>query len=1056
MIARAENEFSGPRRGIGLGNGPIEGILEGSGGAAGPPSPFRIDREPNVDERRARIHDDLRGILGGELLFEPVERAPYAHDASLYEIDPLGVVVPRTDDDVVALVRYAAENAIPLHPRGAGTGLAGETLGPGLVIDFSRYFRRVVSVGSDHVVVQPGVVLDVLNAQLAPLGRRLGPDPSHSEARTIGGMVGLDAAGIRSIRHGTTADHVRRLSVVFANGEGADVAFEPWPSADSHEPVDFKDHVVRKLGTIYRRHVDLLARRRPKANRNRAGYALGSACSPVGVDLARLLVGSEGTLALVTEVVLRTVPIPPSQAVVVLPFGRIADAACAVVECLKWDPSACELFDWRSLSLARDVLPATRAWIAEAAESALVVEFDGDRPGEVLDRLRGLVARLERTGHLVADPVEATRRVDCEFLLGLRRAITPSLMRMKGPRRPVPFMEDIAVPPEALPDFLRRLQDILKQFEVSWTVYAHAGDGQLHIRPFLDLGDPLDVARLEPMAGEVLGAALELGGSISGEHGCGLARTQFLRRQSGDLYHAFREIKDAFDPYNLFNPGKVVGDDPHLMTRHLKRLAPVEPEPEPEAGPPSGAVAEPAASPPAEIRAVAAEPPAPVIVPALRHRDLSVLEQASACNGCGACRSQEPGLRMCPTFRALRTEAASPRNQANLLRQVATGAVDPRLWGSEEMKANADLCIHCMACRTECPAGIDISSLMVEAKAAYVEIHGLDPTDWFLSRVDRWAKLASRVPILWNALLGGNSGRWLVERTFGLSRHRSLPRAHRTSFLRRAERLGLTRARPQAPGPRVAYFVDVFANHFDQELAESVVGVLRQAGVNVHVPRRQRGSGMAALVAGDLDRARELAVANLRVLGDAVRDGYTVVCSEPTAALMIQREYLKLTEDLDAGLVAENTMDVGQYLVGLAARGHLPEPKHPLRARVGYHQPCHLRSLEVGTPGLDLIRGIPELDVEFIDRGCSGMAGTFGMARDNFRTSLKAGRGLLKRLRDDDIEIGATECGACRMQMEQGVTKRTLHPIKLLGLSYGLNPSLLRHFRDPKPRREVF
>ncbi|WP_435006940.1 FAD-binding and (Fe-S)-binding domain-containing protein [Tundrisphaera lichenicola] len=990
-----------------------------------------------MDERRARIHDDLRGILGGELLFEPIERAPYSHDASLYEIDPLGVVVPRTSEDLVALVHYAVENQIPLHPRGAGTGLAGETLGPGLVIDFSRHFRRIIEIGKDHVEIQPGVVLDLLNDQLAPLGRRIGPDPSHSESRTIGGMVGLDAAGIRSLRHGTTADHVRGLSVVFSNGEAAKIGFEPWPSPED-EPKSFKDLVVRKLGTIYRRHVDLLTRLHPRSSRNRAGYALGEAASPVGIDLARLLVGSEGTLALVTGISLATVPTPTAQSVVVLPFGRIGDAARAVVDCLRFGPSACELFDWRSLSMARDVLPTIRHWIAESAEAALIVEIDGDDPAEVADRLRSMVLRVEGRGLLVSDPVEATGRSDCDFLLGLRKSITPGLMRMKGPCRPVPFIEDIAVPPEALAEFLRRLQDILKQFEASWTVYAHAGAGQLHVRPFLDLGEPSDVAKLEPMASAVHEAALSLGGSISGEHGCGLARTQFLRRQAGDLFHAFREIKDAFDPYNVLNPGKVVGDDPHLMTRHLK---PVAPPGSPEMLP--GSSSEPTE---AEVQ---------VIIPALRHLDLSVLEQASACNGCGACRTQEPGLRMCPTFRALRSEAASPRNQANLLRQIATGALDPRLWGSEEMKANADLCIHCMSCRNECPAGIDVSSLMVEAKAAYVEIHGLAPTDWYLSRVDLWSKLASRVPITWNGIIKNRFARWLIERTFGVARQRALPNAHRTPFLRRAERLGLTRARPQEPGPRVAYFVDVFANHFDQELAESVVGVLRQAGVNVHVPRRQRGSGMSALVAGDLEHARELALANLRVLGDVVRDGYTVVCSEPTATLMIRREYLKLTDDLDASLVAENTMDVGQYLSGLAARGQLPEPKHPLRARVGYHQPCHLRTLEVGTPGLDLIRSIPELDVEFIDRGCSGMAGTFGLSRQNFRTSLRAGRALRNRLLGQDIEIGSTECGSCRMQMEQGSTKRTLHPIKLLGLSYGLNPSLLRHFRDSKPRREM-
>lgn len=344
---------------------------------------------------------------------------------------------------------------------------------------------------------------------------------------------------------------------------------------------------------------------------------------------------------------------------------------------------------------------------------------------------------------------------------------------------------------------------------------------------------------------------------------------------------------------------------------------------------------------------------------------------------------------------------------------------------------------------------------MLEAKAAYAENHGLPQMDWMLSRVDLWSRVASRFPIISNALLNNGATRWLFERLFGLAKLRRLPKVHRTPFVRRAARLGLARPRPQAPGPRVVYFVDVYANYFDQELAEAAVAVLHQAEVNVYVPTAQRGSGMPALVAGDIDHARDLALANLRVLGNAVRDGYTVVCSEPTATLMLRHEYLKLTDDLDAALVAANTHDLGQYLAGLDARGQLPAPKHPLRARVGYHQPCHLRALDVGTPGLDLIRNIPELDVEFIDRGCSGMAGTFGLARDHFRTSLRAGRPLLNRLRDVDIEIGSTECGACRMQMEQGAPKRTLHPVKLLSMSYGLNPALLRHFKAPKARHEV-
>jgi FAD/FMN-containing dehydrogenase/Fe-S oxidoreductase len=988
-----------------------------------------------MDERRARILDDLRGLIEGELLFDPIGRAPYALDASLYEIDPLGVVAPRHEDDLIALVRYARDESIAIHPRGAGTSLGGETLGEGIVVDFSRHFRRIVATGTDSVVVEPGVVLDILNAHLAPLGQRIGPDPSGPEARTLGGMIGVNAAGARSLRQGTTADHVRSLSVVFSSGDTARLAPEAWPDFEA-EPADFHGSVARKVGTILRHHSELIGRNWPKSPRNRAGYALATAGNSEALDLSRLVVGSEGTLALVTEATLRTVPLAAAQSVAILPFARLADAAAAVDDCLAFTPTACELYDWRSISLARDAVPAAREWFTEPTEAALIVEFEAERARDSADLAQALLARVDRKGQLACAPSVANRRADCELIMGLRRIIRPLLNRMSGPSRPVAFIEDIAVPPSLLPTFLVRLQQILRQFEVSWTIFGHVGHGQLHVRPFLDLSDPADLAKLEPLASEVYAAAWDVGGSISGEHGCGLVRTQFLRRQYGDLVHAFQAVKAAFDPFGLLNPGKVVGDDPHLMTRNLRPFARAEPAPAVEKG---------------DFASITL----PVLEPMLRWEGTDPWREAGACNGCGACRTLEPSQRMCPAFRARRDEAASPRAQANLMRQIATGAIDPRLWGSEELKRNSDLCIHCTLCRSECPSAIDVSSLMIEAKAAYVQNHGLPLVDWLLSRVEQWSRLASRFPILSNALVRNRGARLLMERLVGFSRLRSLPRAHRTPFVRRAERLGLGRPRPQEPGPRVAYFVDVFANYFDQELAQAVVSVLREAGVNVFVPPRQRGSGMSALVAGDLDNARDLASINLRVLGDAVRDGYTIVCSEPTAALMLRQEYLRLTDDLDASLVAANTMDVGQYLAGLAARGGLPEPKIPLHARVGYHQPCHLRSLDVGTPGLDLIRTIPGLDVQFIDRGCSGMAGTFGLARRNFRTSLRAGRGLLRRLREDDIEIGATECGPCRMQMEQGIEKRTLHPVKLLSLSYGLNPRLQARFKEPKRRLDI-
>lgn len=992
-----------------------------------------------VDERRSRINDDLRGILGERLVLEAVPRSAYALDASPFEVDPLGVIMPRSLEDLVTTVRYAAENQIPIHARGAGTGRNGGSIGPGFVIDFSRHFRRVIDIQPDKVVVQPGLVLDELNTRLAPLGRRVGPDPVGSATATIGGLIGLDAAGPCALRYGSIGDHVERLKVVFASGETASIGYEPWPRFDD-EPADLKALIVKKLGALMRRNMDLLVARASQPGRGRSGYALARSASGMGIQLPRLIAGSGGTLALVTEVTLRTVPIPPAPAGLLLPFGRIADAAAAAGEALGSSPAACELFDWRMITLAREASPQFRQWIADSAEAILLLLFEGENPEEVASRANRLADRIARTGVLPADPVLVTRRVECERLMGLRDAVLPFMMRMRGPLRPAEILDGIAVPPDHLGEMILRLQNIMKDHSVSWALEAHAGDGRLHPMPFLDLSDARERERLGPLAIDVFEAALDLGGSVPSELGFGPSRHHYLRRQLGDLLPVYRGVKDAFDPENLFNPGLVIGDDPGTSARDLRAI------PSPTASGEMAVIAQPEPEP---------ETAPSIFLPVLRWGERGPVETAAACNGCGACRTRLPTERMCPTFRALREETATPRALANLVRQLSTGKLDPKLWGTEEVQASARLCTHCKLCPQECPSGVDVSSLMIEAKAAYVESHGLPPGEWALSRIEMWGRIGSRLPIVTNAVLASRPTRWLLERLLGLSRLRRLPKAHRSPFVRRAARLGLTRPRPQEPGPRVAYFVDVYANHFDQELAESVVAVLRHAGVNVFVPPGQRDCGMPSLVAGDVEHARELALANLRILGNAVRDGYTIVCSEPTAALMLRQEYLKLTDDLDAALVAEHTHDIGQYLAGLDERGQLPEPDQPLRAKVGYHQPCHLRALNVGTPGLDLIRRIPEVEVEFIDRGCSGMAGTFGLHKDHFLTSLRAGRSLLSRLEDADIEFGATECSACRIQMEQGAPKRTLHPIKLLSLAYGHNPSLRRRLRDVKSRRGV-
>ena len=367
-----------------------------------------------MDERRARIFDDLRGLVDGELYFEPLDRAPYAHDASLYEIDPLGVVVPRSEADIATVARYSSENGIPLHVRGGGTDTGGGALGAGLVVDLSRHLRRILSTESDHVLVEAGVVPDTLNTQLAPLGRRLEPVPRTSDVMTIGGMIAVDAAGGRSLRYGSTGDQVDSVRAVFAGGEIAELGKEPWPAYEA-EPVDFKDLVVRKLQTLYRRGADRLRRARSIGPRDRAGYGLARAADEAGIHLGRLVAGSEGTLALITRAKLRTIPIPASQAVVLLPFRRLSEAAEFVPELLDagLSLSSCDLLDRRSLHLARDADALFRSAIDEPAESVLVIEFEDNDPQITSDRVRFAGDRAGRTGHLVCrafHPLQ-TRRV---------------------------------------------------------------------------------------------------------------------------------------------------------------------------------------------------------------------------------------------------------------------------------------------------------------------------------------------------------------------------------------------------------------------------------------------------------------------------------------------------------------------------------------------------------------------------------------------------------------------------------------------------------------------
>jgi Fe-S oxidoreductase len=544
----------------------------------------------------------------------------------------------------------------------------------------------------------------------------------------------------------------------------------------------------------------------------------------------------------------------------------------------------------------------------------------------------------------------------------------------------------------------------------------------LHVRPFLDLSNPADAQKMEGLAGDLYQVLLDAGGSICGEHAAGLSRTQFIRQQYGELYDVFREVKRIFDPRNVLNPGKVIGDDPHLMLRHLRPIAAQPEEEMPLAEETNGDV-----------------PQRELVDLQLTWSQAEVTHMARSCNGCGACRLQSPEGRMCPIFRFAPAEEASPRAKANLMRGILNGDLEPASLASDELKEVADLCVNCHMCRLECPAGIDIPRLMLEAKAAYVANNGLHFGDWLLTHMDLVGAFGTMISPLANWAIGNRGMRWMIEKTLGIAQGRKLPRFAARSFTRRAVRRRLTRPTRRS-GRKVLFFVDVYANYYDTQLAEALVSVMEHNGIAVYVHPGQWWSGMSMLTLGAADLVRRLAEHNIVLLAEAVRQGYHIVTTEPAAALCLSREYLALVNDDDARLVAANSSEACTYLWNLHSTGELQLDFRPLHATLLYHTPCHLKALDVGTPGLNLLRLVPGLSVQRIERGCSGMAGTFGLKQDNYRKSLRAGWGLISGVRDSHAQAGTTECSSCKIQMEQGTSKPTVHPLKLLALAYGLLP----------------
>ncbi len=983
-----------------------------------------------MDPERQRIQDDLRGLVEGEVRCDDVFVQMYASDASIFEVEPMGVVRPRNTGDVVAVVQYARENGFPIHARGSGTGVAGGCLGRGIVLDFSHSMRRILRIDDTTARVQAGVVQANLNTQLANRNRMFGPDPANQEVTTMGAVMAVNRGGSHWLRYGAARNRVVGMQAVLSDGTVLEAGKHALNDRSSPH-----NNLVNKVAHLISKNQLAIQESKPASLVNTSGYQLDDVLENETLDLAKVLVGSEGTLGLITEVTVATDPIPKATSVALLFFERFEKATRAVHEILKYEVSACDLVDRRLLSLARDSDLRYEMLLPKEAEAVLIVEVCGDEHSEVRDRLRQITNQICRRKRLAFDSNVASDPSDLQLYWQLAQRVLPSLYRLTGTQRALPFVEDIAVPPASLPDFITRTQNVFKHHQVIASLFAHAGHGQLHLRPFLDLANPDDVNRMQRLATDLYEIVLEFNGTISGEHGNGLSRSWFVRRQYPRLYPVFRELKRIFDPAGILNPGKVTESEPLQLMKSLRPVTVAPPRPDKVAVTETDTENE---SPPT---ATAPDSPGGSLELLLNWNEHDVALAARSCNGCGSCRTQSDAMRMCPIFRFAPAEEASPRAKANMMRGIFTGQISPEQLADDELKQVADLCVNCHQCRDECPAGVDIPKLMIEYKAQYVATNGLSFSDWILSRLDLIAPIASRLRPLTNFAIGNRRIRWLLERIIGLAQGRKLPRIATRPFLAVAKRRRLTRTE-RSSGQKVLYFTDLYANWFDLDVADAFVQVFQHNGVSVYVPPTQIQSGMSLIAIGAIEKAKQLAATNIAMLADAVRQGYHIVTSEPSAALCLTREYPNMFNDDDVRLISENTSEACSYLWKMHQRGQLELDFKPLNLTIGYHLPCHSRALGEGTPAEHLLRLIPGLTVRSIDKGCSGMAGTYGLKRENYRNSLRAGWPLISAIREPSLNVGSTECSTCKMQMEQGTSKPTIHPLKLLAFAYGVMPEI--------------
>ncbi|WP_412561868.1 FAD-binding and (Fe-S)-binding domain-containing protein [Winogradskyella sp. MIT101101] len=957
----------------------------------------------------------LKSKLKGELLTDDLIKNLYATDASVYRILPAAVAIPKDKDDLKELIHFANENNISLIPRTAGTSLAGQVVGNGIVVDVSKHFNKILDVNETEktVTVQPGVVRDKLNNYLKPFGLFFGPNTSTSNRCMIGGMVGNNSSGTTSIQYGVTRDKVVSLKTLLS--DGSEVEFSNISKADFQEKLKLKTLEGHIYSTIYDALKSEAVQKqieynfpKPEIHRRNTGYAIDALIdsdvlsdSRTEFNMCKLLTGSEGTLAFNTEITLQLDELPPSEnAMVALHFESVSKCMKSVETLMKHNLHTCEMMDDTILNLTKHnkQQQQNRAFIQGEPKAILMCELKAATKNALGIALHEFIASAEKLGLSYTSPVLVGREID--KALELRKAGLGLLGNMIGDKKAVACIEDTAVALSDLENYISEFTELMNSYNQSPVYYAHAGAGELHLRPILDLKQSEDVELFRKITTDVARLVKKYNGSMSGEHGDGIVRGEFIPFMIGDAnYQILKRIKSVFDPNAIFNPGKIVDALP--MDKNLR------------------------------YEGNRQEPDIETVLDFSSSQ--GILREAEKCNGSGDCRKlPEFGGTMCPSYRATRNEKDTTRARANALREYLTNSEKANKFNHNELKEVFDLCLSCKACASECPSSVDVASLKAEFQYHYQKANGFKFKDRFFANSTKYNKIASRAPGFFNALFQTKFVAGFMKVALGIHPKRSFPELSKSSFSKQVKRLSFLVKNPKK---EVYLFVDEFTNFLESSIAIDVKYLLANLGYNVHYVSELE-SGRSVLSKGFLEEARAIANKNVNYFKSIINDDFCLIGIEPSAILTFKDEYLRLADDKDAAKsIAKHTYLIEEFIQQEIELGNIkPEQFTTEFKQIKFHGHCHQKALANQKSSFDVLNLPKNYKVTIIPSGCCGMAGSFGYEKEKYDISMQIGEQTLfpaVRKASDDTIIAANGT-SCRQQIKDGTGRTAKHPITIL------------------------